>query len=215
MDTKHLMNTECTSEIPPEGSLNLFKQVDMAEHQLKAVCQTNLTAEFPSLSLFSEETHLVFAQHSRSDQVSRSKGEPGHEVYAIISSGEEDRVSDRSVKDLVGTLEKMLKNGATTKETVDSFKKSTKFLQDLDATGLEGELAKGVKNSKINSLHLLVHLKEALQSSGFKVIGYRADHNEGGFSMKNDKTDTYISVSFSREKGKESAFVQIAKNKVR
>lgn len=126
---------------------------------------------------------------------------------------DKDEVTDETVKDYTKSLENLEKNKATTKETVESFKRAIKGLKDFDEKAIEKELEKGAKDGKVHSLVVLMHLKEALEKSGFKVIAFHPERDTGSVVMKNDKTETYIEMQFSREKGKEGASAKIRKEK--
>ncbi|MBY0551259.1 MAG: hypothetical protein K2W95_28520 [Candidatus Obscuribacterales bacterium] len=126
---------------------------------------------------------------------------------------DKNEVTDETVKDYTKSLENLEKNKATTKETVESFKRAIKGLKEFDEKAIEKELEKGAKDGKVHSLIVLMHLKEALEKSGFKVIAFQPEKDTGSVVMKNDKTETYIEMQFSREKGKEGALVKIRKEK--
>ncbi len=134
------------------------------------------------------------------------------ELFFVGLDDEKDSVSDDTVKDYVKSFENMEKNGATNKETVESFKKAVKALQDFDEKAIEKELERGAKDGKVHSLYVLMHLKEVLEKSGFKNISFQSDANSGSVVLKNDKTETYIEMQYSREKGKEGASVKVRKN---
>lgn len=122
-------------------------------------------------------------------------------------------VTDETVDSYTKTVERLESNKSTTKETVASFKKAVKALKDFDEKELQKELEAGAKEGKVHSLVVLMHLKEALQESGFKVIAFQPDPETGSVVLKNDKTETYVQMQFSREKGKERASVKIETKK--
>lgn len=128
-------------------------------------------------------------------------------------TSDKNEITDDTVKDYTKSLETQEKNEATTKETVESFKKAIQALKDFDEKAIEKELAKGAKDGKVHSLLVLMHLKEALEKSGFKVIAFQPEKDTGSVVLKNDKTETYIEMQYSREKGKEGASVKIRKEK--
>lgn len=131
----------------------------------------------------------------------------------FVGIKDDNEITDDTVKDYVKSVENLQKNGSTTKETVESFKKAIKALQDFDADAIEKELAKGAKNPKVHSLYVMMHLKEALEKSGFKQIAFQSDATSGSVILKNDKTETYVQMQYSREKGKEGASVKIEQKK--
>ncbi|MBX9693136.1 MAG: hypothetical protein K2Z81_12175 [Cyanobacteria bacterium] len=137
--------------------------------------------------------------------------EPDELFFADLN--DDDKISDTTKKDFLGSMENLRKNGGTTKETVASFQRAIDALKDLDPKAVEKELAAGAKDPNVRSLDVLMHLKEALEKTGFKVIAYQPDQVNGSVVLKNDKTETYVQMQFSREKGKEGASVTIENKK--
>jgi hypothetical protein len=123
-----------------------------------------------------------------------------------------DEVTDESIKDYTKTMETLRDNKATNQETVDSFKRAAKALKDFDADALQKELERGAKDKKVHSLTVLQHLKEVLEKNGWKNISFQPGAEAGSVILKNEKTETYIEMQFSREKGKVGADVKIRKN---
>ncbi len=149
----------------------------------------------------------AYCDFGRAEQPGDQEDDPD-EVFCAPAD-DEDKVSDTTSKSYIKTMETLRKNGGTTKESVESFKRAIDALKDLDAKKIEKELEAGAKDPNVRSLDVLMHLKEALQETGFKVIAYQPDTTNGSVILKNEKTETYIQMQFSREKGNEGASVKI------
>lgn len=123
------------------------------------------------------------------------------------------QVSDETVKGYVKSFQNLKDNGGANQETLDAFKNSVKNLQDLDAKSLEKELTKASKNPKVEMMLVAMHLKEVLESSGFKNISSDLQRKEGSMVLKHDASETYISLQFNSNKGKEGASVSIERKR--
>lgn len=121
-------------------------------------------------------------------------------------------VSQKTIDGYIESFENLKKNGVANQETLDSFKEIVKSLPKLDQKSLEAALKKAAGNEKVDMPLVVQHAREILQSSGFskRIDGGAAlTKTEGGFIVKNPDTETYIQVSYKRERGKSDAKVDV------
>lgn len=119
------------------------------------------------------------------------------------------QVTDETVKGYLKSFENLKDNGAANQETLDAFKKCVKNLQDMDQKALEKELTKAAKDPKVEMMLVAMHLKEVLESSGYKKIASDLQRKEGSFVLKHDASETYITVQYNSNSKKEGASVVI------
>lgn len=170
---------------------------------------TNAEVFHANWSKFESESTEDRHQNLFNDSYTAARRLPEDQRFLCADDKEENKVADKTVEDYTKSMETLKQNGGTTSETVDSFKKAVKALKEFDEKALEKELVKGAKDPKVRSLDVLMHLKEVLEKSDFKVISLQPGQENGSVVMKNDKTETYVEMQFSREKGKEGASVKI------
>jgi hypothetical protein len=186
---------------------------------------THMTYNSKELSVDNKEH--VSAEEGRTDATEQFQDELVQDIFRlgfgtsdsdflpsmkIVAADPKDEVTDESIKDYSDRMEIMRDNKATNQETVDSFKRAAKALRDFDEKSLQKELERGAKDRNVHSLTVLMHLKEVLEKNGWKKISFQPGAEAGSVILKNDKTETYIEMQFSRKKGSEGADVKIRKN---
>lgn len=118
---------------------------------------------------------------------------------------------DALVRQQVLLIDSLYKNGSLTRQTVDSFSRAVRHLRDLDPKALESELLAGVKDSKVDTLAIVLHLKELLVRAGWTNVSSRFEPEAGSCFLKDAATGTYILMQYCCDSDTRAAGVDVGR----